>query len=297
MKTSCCLCGTYDHSVEIYPANFDAKSFSIQVFSARRVPDRRSFRWVACITCGQYRSDPVENLNLESLYAESSFDYADESKNLAETYSNLIVKSLGDVSGKSVLEIGGGNGFVLEALLNLGVTEILGVEPSNHAIESASEAVKPFLIKSMFERGTVPEEAFDCVAMFHVMDHLPNPLETLEGIREALKRGGILVIAVHNVKSWSAKLFKSRSPIFDVEHTYLYSKKSAIALLQKAGFTEISARAYWNVYSLRYLVQLVPLPRALKLKIINGAAGQVLSRISIPVPLGNMVVLGSRQFQ
>jgi SAM-dependent methyltransferase len=151
------------------------------------------------------------------------------------------------------------------------------------------------MIISMFKRGVVPSEKFDCAAMFHVMDHLPDPFETLEGINEALKPGGVVVVAVHNVQSWSSRLFKSRSPIFDVEHTYLYSKKSGINILQKAGFTNVVAHSYWNVYSLKYLIQLLPIPRSFKLAILNGQVGKILSKICLPVPLGNMVIIGTKR--
>jgi SAM-dependent methyltransferase len=296
MKTRCCFCGTFDNAIEIFPANFDSDSFSTQVFSARRIPDRRFFRWVSCKTCGKYRSDPVEDLDLDKLYRDSTFDYSDESASLAKTYFKLIRFGLSDVAGKSILEIGGGNGFVLDFALKNGSGPILGVEPSTRAVESASVDVRPFMINSMFKRGgVVPPGQFDCAAIFHVMDHLQDPFETLEGINEALKPGGVVVIAVHNVHSWSSRLFKSRSPIFDVEHTYLYSKKGGVNILQKAGFTNIVARSYWNVYSIKYLIQLLPIPRSFKLVILNGQVGKILSKISLPVPLGNMVIIGTKK--
>ena len=294
MKTSCCYCGTLDNAKEVYPANFDANSFSVEVFSARRIPDRRYFRWVSCNSCKQFRSDPVVDLDLDYLYKESTFDYSDESVGLARTYFKLIELGMDNVKGKSILEIGGGNGFVLDYALSQGCESVLGVEPSILAVESASERVKPFMITSMFKPGIVPNEKFDCAVMFHVMDHLPDPLQTLETIYAALSKQGIVVIAVHNVDSWSAKLFKSKSPIFDVEHTYLYSKNSAVTLLQKAGFAEVSARGYWNTYSLRYLFQLLPMPNSIKSRLLNSFFGRAIGYISLPVPLGNMVVIGTK---
>jgi len=284
-----------DNSIEVFPANFDSESFSTQVFSARRVPDRRTFRWVICKACGQYRSDPVENLDLDSLYKDSTFDYSDESASLARTYFKLIQSGLQNVSGKSIIEIGGGNGFVLDYVLKKGCGNILGVEPSTRAIESASPEVKPFMITSMFKRGLIPAEAFDCAAMFHVMDHLPDPLDVLIGLGESLKPGGVIVVAVHDVNSWSARLLKSKSPIFDIEHTYLYSKITVTNLFTTAGFTNVRVRAYWNVYSLKYLVQLLPIPRGLKAQLLNSFIGRTLGSITIPVPLGNMVAIGFKK--
>jgi SAM-dependent methyltransferase len=202
---------------------------------------------------------------------------------------------LGSVKGKSILEIGGGNGFVLDLAMKQGSGAVLGVEPSLHAVECAKDTVRPFMVTAMFTRGVVPSENFDCAAMFHVLDHLPAPLDTLEAIYEALKPGGIVVIAVHNVNSWSVKLFKSKSPIFDVEHTYLYSSDSVTRLMQKAGFTNVSTHKYANIYSIRYLIQLLPIPIKVKKQILDGSVGRILGRISIPVILGNMAVIGTKK--
>jgi SAM-dependent methyltransferase len=121
-----------------------------------------------------------------------------------------------------------------------------------------------------------------------VLDHLPDPLDTLKLILETLKPGGSICIAVHNVKSISATLLRSKSPIFDVEHTYLYSKKTLKLLLEKAGYSEIEIRHYKNSYSLAYLFHLLPLSRRFKSKLLNSNYGQLLRRVRLTVPLGNM---------
>ena len=90
----------------------------LKFFSARRLPDRRFYRWVKCLKCGLYRSDPVLNINLSDLYTKSTFDYGAEVNGLKKTYSLLVKKAL--LPGKpkgGILEIGGGNGFFLEKAL------------------------------------------------------------------------------------------------------------------------------------------------------------------------------------
>ena len=294
IKTKCAVCNTEDNSVVRYVSNFDEQSFTVEVFSARRMPDRRFFQWVECNKCSLWRSDPIVALPLEQLYKESNFDYGDELFGLSKTYLNLFART--NPSGKSsVLEIGGGNGFFLDVLIDKYDVEVAGVEPSIDAISKATDRVKPYMVAAMMKDGLFESNSFSQVCIFHVLDHLPNPSITLHEIREVLIEGGSILIAVHNVKSWSSRLLKSKSPIFDVEHTYLYSKESITRLLIECGYVDIKVRNYWNLYSLRYLIQLFPLPRNVKLFLHhNKFMSSILGGLRFWVPLGNMTAVAKK---
>ena len=86
IATKCPICETLNNSISVYPSNVDANSFSTEVFSARRLPDRRHYQWVRCNSCTLLRSDPVLDVDLEKLYVESTFDYSTEVDGLKKTY-------------------------------------------------------------------------------------------------------------------------------------------------------------------------------------------------------------------
>jgi SAM-dependent methyltransferase len=288
IRTRCAICNTEGNSDVRIPSNFDEHSFTTQVFSARRMPDRRYFQWVECKECSLWRSDPIIVLSLEQLYKESSFDYGDEVSGLSKTYLNLFARTK-PANNPSVLEIGGGNGFFLDALLDKYNAQIAGVEPSIDAVNKASDRVKPHMVTAMMEDGLFSNGKFSQVCIFHVLDHLPNPASTLNQIRDVLADNGSVLIAVHNVDSWSSKLLKSKSPIFDVEHTFLYSKKSLTRLLIKCGYADIQVKGYWNLYSVKYLLQLSPIPLSIKKYLNNNkVASKLTGKILLWVPLGNM---------
>ena len=294
-KVMCPICETYDHSTLIHKANFDEKSFSTEIFSARRLPDRRYFQWVRCNSCGLLRSDPVMPLDLEVLYKDSEFNYSNELDGLKKTYLNIIKKALGKNWLKnSVFEIGGGNGFFLEAAKDAGFKVISGVEPSKDAVDKARPDILPFMITGMMNRNSLPQDSFDVGVMFHVMDHLTSPINILIDCRYALNRGGTLIVAVHNERSWSARLFGSKSPIIDVEHTFLFNKKTAKKLFEKAGYVDIKSGSYSNHYSLRYLLQLFPFFRKYREKVLSSRFGSYLGNFKVIIPLGNMWVSGSK---
>ena len=296
ISTKCAVCDSVGNSKLVYNSTLDEKTFSAEVFSARRLPDRRHYAWVRCKKCSLLRSDPVEDVNLSELYKTSTFDYSSEVVGLKKSYLRILRNARkGLLRENSILEIGGGNGFFLEALVDKGFNEVLGVEPSISAVGKARLDIQPRIITNMIEPSLIPDQSIDVVCMFHVLDHLKDPMSTIEICVATLKPGGTFLIAVHNERSWSAKLFGKKSPIFDVEHTYLYSKKTAFALFQRANLVNLQAKAYWNYYSLAYLFHLTPLPRKAKNLVLDSSLGVLLGKIRVTVPLGNIWISGQKQ--
>lgn len=295
IATKCPICESLGNAVPVYPSNVDETSFSTEVFSARRLPDRRHYQWVRCKSCTLLRSDPVLDVDLEKLYVESTFDYSTEIDGLKKTYLKLVNKALkGKSFKKSIFEVGGGNGFFLEAAKDSHFAQVTGVEPSTEAINAARADIKPHMIASMMRDGVLKENSFEVGAMFHTLDHLSDPVTTLKDCLRALEPGGVFVVAIHNERSWSARLMGERSPIIDVEHTHLYTLKSGEALFRKIGFTDVRSGAYNNHYSLAYILHLIPISRAFRKRILESFMGSVLSKIKVVLPLGNMWVAGAK---
>ena len=295
IATKCPICETLNNSVSVYPSNVDDQSFSTEVFSARRLPDRRHYQWVRCKACTLLRSDPVLDVNLEKLYVESTFDYSTEIDGLKKTYFNLVKKALGNKKlRESIFEVGGGNGFFLEAAKDGGFKKVAGVEPSTEAIKAVRSDIKPHMIASMMKANVLAADSFEVGTMFHTLDHLTDPVATLQDCLASLKSGGVFVVAVHNERAWSARLMGERSPIIDVEHTHLYTRKSGEALFKKIGFVDVKSGAYNNHYSLAYILHLLPISRNFRKKVLESSFGNILSKIKVIVPLGNMWIAGTK---
>ena len=295
IATKCPICETVGNAVPVYPSNVDETSFSTEIFSARRLPDRRHYQWVRCNKCTLLRSDPVLDVDLEKLYVESTFDYSTEVDGLKKTYFNLVKKALGGKKfKKSIFEVGGGNGFFLEAAKDGGFANVAGVEPSTEAINAARADIKPHMIASMMKAGVLADNSFEVGTMFHTLDHLTDPVSTLKTCADALQKGGVFVVAIHNERSWSARLMGERSPIIDVEHTHLYTRKSGEALFKKIGFIDVHSGAYNNHYSLAYILHLIPISRTFRTRVLESSIGTLLSKIKVIVPRGNMWVAGTK---
>ena len=293
IATKCPICESLGNADPVYPSNVDESSFSTQIFSARRLPDRRHYQWVRCKKCTLLRSDPVLDVDLEKLYVESTFDYSTEVDGLKKTYFNLVKKATGGKKIRtSIFEVGGGNGFFLEAAKDGGFATVAGVEPSTEAINAARKDIKPHMIASMMKPGVLKNGSFEVGVMFHTLDHLTDPVATLKDCADALAPGGSFVVAIHNERSWSARLMGERSPIIDVEHTHLYTRASGEALFKKVGFVNVRSGAYNNHYSLAYILHLIPISRSFRKRVLESPLGGFLAKIKVIVPLGNMWVAG-----
>ncbi len=295
IATKCPICESLGNAVPVYKSNVDESSFSTEIFSARRLPDRRHYQWVRCNKCTLLRSDPVLDVDLEKLYVESTFDYSTEVDGLKKTYFNLVKKALAEKKfKKSIFEVGGGNGFFLEAAKDGGFASVAGVEPSTEAIAAARSDIKPHMMASMMKAGVLADNSFEVGTMFHTLDHLTDPVSTLKDCMNALQPGGVFIVAVHNERSWSARLMGERSPIIDVEHTHLYTRKSGEALFKKVGFIDVRSSAYNNHYSLAYILHLIPISRSFRKRVLESPIGTLLGKIKVVVPLGNMWVAGTK---
>jgi 2-polyprenyl-3-methyl-5-hydroxy-6-metoxy-1,4-benzoquinol methylase len=239
-----------------------------------------------------FRSDPVSDIDLSELYKKSTFDYSNELHGLSNSYKKIVSKTCSEPLGKTLIEIGGGNGFFLEEALGMGFKSVIEIEPSIHAYNSAKQTLKKHFIVDMLKPNLISDETADVVVIFHVLDHLTEPSEILGLIFKMLKPGGSICIAVHNINSVSAKLLGNKSPIFDVEHTYLFSKKTIKKLLIKSGFNEVKASHYKNSYSIRYIIHLIPLSSKLKKILLNSKTFNRLFKVRLTVPLGNMWATG-----
>jgi SAM-dependent methyltransferase len=295
--TACPICETPGNADELHPPNLTSAAFTAAVFSARRLPDGVHYRVVRCRSCGLVRSDPVLGADsLAKLYRGSTFEYGDELAGLRATYGKALERLAGLVPERAgLLDIGTGSGFVLELAHDNGWTGVRGVEPSGDAITRARPDIGPLIAADVMRPGLFEHGSFDAVTMFQVLDHMPDPVALLAECREVLRPGGVVLAFNHNVNAWSARLLGERSPIIDVEHTYLYSTATIRALFDRAGFEILSVRPVRNTYSIRYLAHLLPLPDRQKGPLLSLLRRSRVGRFEATVPLGNLCLIARRR--
>jgi 2-polyprenyl-3-methyl-5-hydroxy-6-metoxy-1,4-benzoquinol methylase len=102
-----------------------------------------------------------------------------------------------------MLDIGCGRG-ILPALMRERGWEAQGLEFSETAARHARELQVPVFVGNLPDSPYEPE-SFDAVVLWHVLEHVPDPVEALAKAREILRPGGLLVLAVPNFESLQAR--------------------------------------------------------------------------------------------
>ena len=291
----CAICDKNNYTV-LYKANFNINNINERIFSARRLPDRIHYRIVKCNTCGLVYSNPILPYQvIEKLYKKSFTGYKQQIESLKKTYGYYL-KQLDryKVSKDKLLEIGCGNGFFLEEALNQGYKQVYGVEPGEKSVAKAKPAIKKNIKVDVFKPNLFPKNFLDVICCFQTFDHLVDPNAVLKECYRILKPAGFLLFLNHDIGSLTAYLLKERSPIVDIEHTYLYDRKTMSKLMDKHRFKTILTENALAYHQLAYWLYLFPLPNSLKLFIIKVLAYLSIDKLELKIYPGNLVIIAKK---
>lgn len=156
-------------------------------------------------------------------------DHADNERRLTEL--------LKIVSGKTVVDFGCGAGSFLKSL-KPHCKNIIGIELGEQYVKT----IKNEDVTCLPNLDSIDPKSIDVFCLFHVLEHLPKPWETLVNIRTKLKPDGILVLEVPHAKDFLLDTLKSEDfKKFTLwsEHLILHTRESLFRTLQDAGFRDI----------------------------------------------------------
>lgn len=140
--------------------------------------------------------------------------------------------------GKMLLDVGAGTGdFLLTAKRR--DWDIAGVEPNQDAKIRAQEKgidLYPSL-------GSLPDNKYDVITLWHVLEHLPNLDDQINKLLALLNEKGTLVIAVPNFKSFDAQHYKNYWAAYDVpRHLWHFSKEAIEKLFSRHGMKVVKVK-------------------------------------------------------
>lgn len=291
----CLLCGANERIQELYPRTFSPEDLTPEVFSARRVTEHFHYAIVRCLNCGLiFSREILPDETLASLYAQSTVTFAEYTDIIRRDYWRCIAPYLDGSPKEAALEIGCSNGFFLEELLSRGFGTVAGCEPSIEAKARSSPAVRDAITTEFFREGLYGRETFDLVCSFQTLDHLSDPVSVLRTSRDILKPGGLVYFITHNTDGLQAKLLGEKSPIIDVEHIYLFNKRTMRRLLDQCGFEVLAVSDVKNNYPLDYWLRMFPMAgrRKDRLRALFRSIG--LGSVAVPLRAGNMFVVARR---
>jgi 2-polyprenyl-3-methyl-5-hydroxy-6-metoxy-1,4-benzoquinol methylase len=105
-----------------------------------------------------------------------------------------------------LLDVGCGTGRFLKQAADLG-WHCWGLDLSPFAVEKARQYVPQATIFEGTLESLPIQEAFDVIVMSQVLEHVPQPVATLQRCLDLLLPGGRLIISIPNVVSWESRVF------------------------------------------------------------------------------------------
>ncbi|MBF0532664.1 MAG: class I SAM-dependent methyltransferase [Candidatus Omnitrophica bacterium] len=181
--------------------------------------------------------------------------------------------SLARVKPGKILDVGCGDGTFLSYLPPL--WKKFGYEPSpcGQAILKNREGIHFFDLAS--PEKSAQEQSFDVITLWQSLEHMPDPQNTLNAIKNILKNTGILFISVPNCGSLQAKIFRGRWFHLDpTRHYWHYTPKTITRLLENAGYHVVTIRTLSFEYGvfgwLQSFLNLLPIEINLFYKILKS---------------------------
>jgi SAM-dependent methyltransferase len=145
-----------------------------------------------------------------------------------------------------VLDFGCGAGAFARWMSEHGY-EAVGLEPFSLGAEERAENLR--LVAQPLEAAAPSLGQFDVITLWHVLEHLREPVPTLRALAGLLAPGGSFIISVPNFDSWQSKLFGGSWFHLDPPRHLLHFEPATLEeCLSRAGLSRDRAWPFFPEY-------------------------------------------------
>lgn len=253
--------------------------YSRKVKLFRYVGEYTLFR---CIRCDVVYIDPqpdsrrVKNNNI-SFYDASENEIAyfkkkEEVFNRATICAGILKKYK---SHGTLLDIGCSYGFYLNIFRRKGY-RCFGIDPLKRPVDYAKKTLR-LSVKQTNLENLNGRKKYDVITLFDVLEHLPNPQETIQKIKKILNKDGIIIFQTPNYQSLMSRFTGNRwFWLLVPQHLFLYSVHSLKFLLNKNGFSILEIYSWDDIEE---FIDNLLLPMRIK----NSGKSKILYQLLFPL--------------
>lgn len=131
----------------------------------------------------------------------------------------------------ALLDFGAGSGTFVHAAREAGIRAV-GVERSESAIQRAKEFYGVDLLRDL------PNERFDVVTLWDVVEHLRDPVPILSTLRDRLAEDGVILMATGNYECWQRLVAGDDWSLYLLDHHFYFTPHSLETVARRAGFAD-----------------------------------------------------------
>lgn len=223
--------------------------------------DRRQYHFYRCPECRLVVYDTSAGVNQEKYILTRVDPRAPTRQNRGHRQTYAFIRRHARTPGR-MLDLGCGDGTVLWLAREDGWT-VKGVELFPELAALVRETLDMDVEVSDITSYTGVAEAWDCVVLTHVLEHLPDPVGALRKIYELLKPGGAGVLEFPNIDAFDARLRRQLdrwhihrrhyAPTYAPGHVQEFCRASFARAARQAGLS----LEVWETYAvnpLKYLL-------------------------------------------
>lgn len=257
--TSCPICKT-EHFTQL----LNCKDYTVS---------QEVFNIVKCKHCGFLFTNPRPDQDSITQYyqSESYISHSDTRRGLVNQIYHIVrkralqqklklVNSLhqsrlvgASNQPKYLLDYGCGTGAFLHTCQQ-NHWKVAGVEPDEGARQLAEKQIGSGIYETIFNQ-VFSGQSFDIITLWHVLEHIHQLHETVQGLKALLKPEGTLVIAVPNHQSYEAGVYQQYWAAYDVpRHLYHFTPHTMRLLVEGH---QMQIKGYLPMYYDAYYVSLL----------------------------------------
>ncbi len=210
---------------------------------------------VQCAYCGNIFTWFNNDININSYYDDLDYTLQDTRNTLFHTIQKIeykrVLRQLKKKVGnghKTLLDFGCGKGVFLSFAKEKDFI-VKGVETSLPRADYAEKFFGIEVNKTYYESGQIFPEKFDILTIFHVIEHLTDPLPLLDNlVKDNLTCNGILVIEVPNFESWQSKWAGKRWMQLDVPRHISHLTPAILTQITESSGCSIIHRQFFSFH-------------------------------------------------
>lgn len=174
-----------------------------------KVRDNPELEVIECLSCGLVFLSSFDHIDNDyyskSLIHEEFFDLESVIKDVSWDDDRRFEYFKRFIENKSLLDFGcGAGGFLLRA--RSVASSVAGVELEERMLAYLKKENVP-----VFDDVTKIADHFDVITIFHVLEHMKEPIAILKGLSEKLKKGGNIIVEVPSANDALLKLYENVS--------------------------------------------------------------------------------------